>query len=201
MKHHDGREDILNTLIDEQINPGKLALEEAARLGAFLYIAGHETTTSQIGLGTLAFLINDAERQQLQNNSDLAAKAVEEMLRYNTLTHLNSARAAREDFEVSGVQIRAGESVFALLASANRDPDKFKDPEKFDISREQCPHMAFSFGVHQCLGQPLARLELKIVFERLFKRFPNMELAIPYEEVQFVAATQALRLSSLPVRF
>lgn len=194
-------EDLLSRLIEEQIKPGELSVIEAARLSALLYIAGHETTTNQIGLGMLTLFRNPDQLAKLKANPELVGPAVEEMLRYVTLTHLNSARVATADAVVAGQLIRAGEPVYPNLAAANYDPDVFKCPHDFDISRAENPHMAFAYGVHQCLGQPLARLELTVFFSEIFKRFPNMELAVFEDQVRFVTEAQTLSVVALPVRW
>lgn len=194
-------EDLLSRLIVDHIQTGDLSVLEAARLSALLYIAGHETTTNQMGLGLLSFFRHPEQAQKLKEDPSLLNSAVEEMLRHSTITHLNSARVAKEDVVVSGQLIKKGDAVYPNLAAANYDPEVFPNPEVFDISRSENPHMAFAYGVHQCLGQPLARLELSAFFTELFRRFPNISCAIPDEEIRFITAAQTLSVISLPVKW
>jgi cytochrome P450 len=107
------------------------------------------------------------------------------LLRLLTVLHSGRRRVALEDIEIGGVTIRAGEGIIAAGESANRDPSVFESPDEFDIHRGSKQHMAFGFGVHQCLGQPLARLELQIAYPALLRRFPDPHLAVPLEEIRF----------------
>ena len=124
--------------------------------------------------------------------------AVEELLRYLTVAHHVAFRLAADDIELREHCIHAGEGVIAPLAAANRDPEVFDDPDVFDIHRDARSHVAFGYGLHQCLGQPLARVELKVVFERFFQRFPNLSLAVPREELRF-RNSMIYGVESLPV--
>jgi cytochrome P450 len=138
-----------------------------------------------IALGTLTFLDHPDQLAELKADPSLVPGAVEELLRYLTVAHHVAFRLATDDLEVGGFCVHAGEGVIAPLAAANRDPEVFEDPDSFDIHRDARSHVAFGYGLHQCLGQPLARLELKVVFERLFQRFPNLTLAVPRDELRF----------------
>jgi cytochrome P450 len=191
--------DMLSRLVIEQILPGHVTREEVVRIASLLYSAGHGTTSSQIGLGTLSLLMNPDQRAELEADPSLLASAVEEMLRFHTIAHFNSARVATEDVMIGGQQIRAGEGVYPLIFAANRDPDVFPDPDRFDIHRNPQEHVAFAYGIHQCLGQPLARLELHTVFSMLFKRLPGLQLAVPVEALTFNSTSQVFRLETLPV--
>jgi len=193
-------ETMLSRLVINQIQPGHLTRQEAVHMLNLLYFAGHETTANQIGLGILDFIENPDQREKLQANPALLRNAIEEMLRYNSITHFSSSRVATADIEIGGQTIKAGEGVFALLSAANRDPSVFPNPDKFDIERPNAKdHLTFSFGVHHCLGQPVARLELKAVFERLFTRLPNLRLAVPFEELDFKEHMFLFGLNALPV--
>ncbi|SAK78183.1 cytochrome P450 [Caballeronia catudaia] len=194
----DGR-DMLSRLVIEQIHPGHVTREEVMRIASLLYSAGHGTTGSQIGLGTLSLLMNPAQRAELDADPSLLAGAVEEMLRFHTIAHFNSARVATADVTIGGQLIRAGEGVYPLIFAANRDPDVFPQPDTFDIHRNPQEHVAFAYGIHQCLGQPLARLELHTVFSMLFKRLPGLRLAVPVESLAFNSTSQVYRLEALPV--
>jgi len=178
-------EDLLKRLVIDYIRPGHLAHIDAVRMASLLYLAGHETTTNQIALGTLTLLQNPDQLAKLKADPSLIPLAVEEMLRFNTIVQYNSARVAVADVEINGHQIKAGEGVYALLTAANHDPAAFECPAQFDVARQGNPHVAFAFGIHQCLGQSLARMELAVVFETLLRRWPNMHLAVPFDQVEF----------------
>jgi hypothetical protein len=192
--------DMLGRLVIEQIRPGHLDRKGAAHMINLLYFAGHETTANQIGLGVLHFLMNPEQRQKLIANPDLVKNAVEEMLRYDTPPHYNACRVATADVTIGGQTIHAGDGVYALLSAANRDPQAFQEPGRFDIERRNASdQMAFSYGLHQCIGQPLARLELHTVFSTLFKRVPSLTLAVPFEQIQFKRDFYVYGLQALPV--
>jgi cytochrome P450 len=165
-----------------------------------LYFAGHETTANQIGLGALSFLMHPSQRDKLMADPALVKNAVEEMLRYHTPPHYNACRVAIADVEIGGQMIRAGEGVYALLSAANRDPAAYPAPDTFDIERKNASEqIAFSYGLHQCIGQPLARLELQTVFSTLFKRVPTLKLAVPFDELKFKREFYVYGLQALPV--
>jgi cytochrome P450 len=116
---------------------------------------------------------------------ELVPGAVEELLRYLSVAHHVAFRLAIDEVEVGGKCIHAGDGVIAPIMAANRDPRVFPDPDRFDVRRDARGHLAFGYGVHQCLGQALARVELQAVFAKLFQRFPNLQLAVPMEELRF----------------
>jgi cytochrome P450 len=164
-------------------------------------MGGHETTANMIALGTLSLLTNPDQKDALVADPSLVRNTVEEMLRFHTIVHYNGPRVALEDVEVGGTLIKKGEGVLALITAANRDPKAFADPDKFDIHRPALHHVAFSYGVHQCLGQPLARAELQIVFSTLFQRLPTLRLAVPVEEIKFRYDAFVYGVDALPVEW
>jgi cytochrome P450 len=124
--------------------------------------------------------------QALKDDPELTNGAVEELLRYLSVAHYTAFRLAKQEIELGGRCIHAGEGIVAPLSAANRDPQVFANPDVFDIRRKEArQHLAFGSGVHQCLGQPIARLELKVVFAKLFRRFPHLTLAVPESELTF----------------
>src|ERR1044072_6285462 len=127
-------------------------------MGLLLLVAGHETTANMIALGTVALLENPDQLATLRETDDpkVVAKAVEELLRYLTIVHSGRSRVALEDIEIGGETIRAGDGIIVSTATGSRDAEVFPDPDRLDIGRDARRHMAFGFGVHQCLGQPLA---------------------------------------------
>lgn len=193
-------DDLLSGLV-ERIKSGDLTRMGAAQMGVLLLIAGHETTANMIALGTLALFEHPEQFAALRDTDDpeLINSAVEELLRYLSITHLGRRRAAIEDIEFGGVLIRAGEGIIFPNEVANRDPDAFDDPNRLDLGRDARTHLAFGFGVHQCLGQPLARLELNVVLSTLYRRIPTLRLATEPVEINFKHDGQVYGVYGLPV--
>jgi cytochrome P450 len=193
--------DMISTLVVEQMRPGGLTRAEVANMGTIMLVAGHETTANMIALGTLALLEHPGQLDQLRATDDarLVANAVEELLRYLTIARGGLRRVATEDVEVGGQLVKAGEGIILASEVANRDADAFPDPDSLDISRVARHHVAFGYGVHQCLGQPLARMELQVVYSTLYRRIPTLELAIPFKDVQYKNDAIVYGVQSLPV--
>ncbi|MET1076359.1 MAG: cytochrome P450 [Umezawaea sp.] len=179
-------DDLLSRL-GEKIKAGELTIRQATEMAVLLLIAGHETTANMIALSTALLLRNPDQLALLRDSDDpkLAQSAVEEMLRYLNITHGGRRRVALEDMEVAGCPVKAGEGLVLPNDIANRDPEAFAEPDRLDITRAARHHVAFGFGVHQCLGQPLARLELEVVYRSLYRRVPNLALATEFEKVPF----------------
>jgi cytochrome P450 len=152
---------------------------ELSGIGAFLLGAGLDTTANMIALGTFALLSHPEQLDTLRADP---GQAVEELLRYLSVAH-TGMRAALEDVELDGQVIKAGESVTVSVQAANRDPVKFPDPDTLDLRRKATGHLAFGHGIHQCLGQQLARVELRVALPALFARFPALRLAVPADDV------------------
>ncbi|MFG3507466.1 cytochrome P450 [Streptomyces sp. NPDC047821] len=172
--------------------------EELAGVGSLLLGAGLDTTANMIGLGTFALLSHPDQAAALRADPAIADQAVEELLRYLTIAH-TGARVALEDVEVDGQIVKAGETVTLSLQAANRDPARFADPDTLDLSRKATGHLAFGHGIHQCLGQQLARVELRVALPALFTRFPTLRLAVPPEEVPVRTAASIHGVQRLPV--
>jgi cytochrome P450 len=144
------------------------------------------TTVNLIGNGVVALLTHPEQFARLQADPGLAKNAVEETLRYWGPVDFVGRRMAAEDLEIAGTRIAAGDQVTVSLAGANRDPDRFAAPDAFDISREDANrHVAFGKGIHVCLGAPLARVEGQVAFETLIRRYPELRLAVPADEIQW----------------
>ncbi|AIG76378.1 Cytochrome P450 [Amycolatopsis japonica] len=192
--------DLLSGLT-ERIRAGELTRQEAAQMGVLMLIAGHETTANMIALGTLALLEHPDQLALLRETDDpkLIASAVEELLRYLHITHNGRRRVALEDIEIAGEVIRAGEGIILANDIGNRDPDVFPDPDRLDLRRDSRRHVAFGFGVHQCLGQPLARMELQVVYGTLYRRIPTLRLATDLSEIDFKHDGSVYGVYALPV--
>lgn len=200
-KNPDGRSDIISHLIVDQLRPGNLNHRELVLMADLLLMAGHETTANQMALGVYSFLTNPDQLGKLLADRSLVKGAVEEMLRFHTIVHYNAFRVAVEDVEFKGQTIRKGDGVIALISAANRDPEAFECPAEFDITRKADHHVAFSFGIHQCLGQPLARAELSTVFSTIFDRLPNLRFSVRAEEIKSKGDHFVLGLEKLPVQW
>ena len=192
-------DDLLGGLIQRESPEGALTDEELINIGNLLLIAGHETTANMLALGTLTLLQHPEQLDALRDNPALTDQAVEELLRYLTIVQFGLVRIALEDLEIGGQCIRAGEPIVAGLASADRDPAHFPDPDNLDVTRPYSPHVAFGHGVHQCLGQQLARVEMKAGFRGLFERFPSLRLAVPLDQIQMRDDTFVYGVKELPV--
>jgi cytochrome P450 len=196
-KDAENREDLLSRLIVEQVRPGHLSHRELVIMAELLLMAGHETTANQMALGVYSFLTNPDQLALLRGDPTLLRGAVEEMLRLHTIVHYNAFRVALEDVEVAGQRIQKG--VIALISGANHDAAAFPDPAKFDITRKADHHVAFSYGIHQCLGQPLARVELQVVFGKIFERIPTLRFAVPQDQIEGKGDHFVQGLQTLPV--
>ncbi len=198
-KSPEGRDDIISHLIMDYFRPGHLSHRELVLMVDLLLMAGHETTANQMALGVHSFLTHPDQLVLLRSDPELVRGAVEEMLRYHSIVHFNGFRTAVEEVEIKGERLCPGQGVIALINAANRDPKAFENPDKFDITRKADHHLAFSFGVHQCLGQPLARAELQVVFSTIFNVLPNLRLSIPEGEVKTKGDHFVFGVDQLPV--
>jgi cytochrome P450 len=194
-------DDMVSRIVAEHVLPGHLSRDEFAEIGAMILRAGHDTTTNMISMGTLLILRDEMMRSRLLADPGLIEGAVEEFLRYITPVQFSPRRVALEDVELGGVTIRRGEGLFVLLPSANRDERVFSDPDGVDVSRDASAHLTFGYGIHQCLGQTLARYELHILFAQLMRRFPTLSLAVPIEDIRFKHDMQIYGVHNLPVRW
>ncbi|MFI9031218.1 cytochrome P450 [Streptomyces sp. NPDC053560] len=178
-------------LISRLIAADTLSRQELSGVAMLLLIAGHETTANNIGLGVVQLLSNP---QWIGDD-----RVVEELLRYYSVADLVAFRVAVEDVEIGGQLIRAGEGIVPLIAAANHDDTVFETPDEFDPERSARSHVAFGYGVHQCLGQNLVRLEMEIAYRTLFERIPTLRLAVPVEELPLKYDGVLFGLHELPV--
>ena len=191
-------DDLLSGLVRHD-GEDRLTDEELINIGLLLLVAGHETTANMLGLGTFALLRHPAELERLRADPGLVNDAVEELLRYLTIVHFGLVRVATEDISVGSRLINAGDPVVISVAAANRDPARFPEPDRLDIGREHVAHLAFGHGIHQCLGQQLARVEMRIGFARLLATLPGLRLAVPAERVRMRAEMFIYGVEELPV--
>ncbi|MGW4383532.1 cytochrome P450 [Kitasatospora sp. NPDC004531] len=172
-------------ILSRLVERGELEIEDIGAMGRLLLIAGHETTANMTALSVLALLRNPDQLAHLRAHPEAVPAAVEELLRYLSIVQTGLVRVAVEDVEIGGTTIKAGEGVVLQINAANWDDERYPDAAALDLTRDTRHHLAFGFGVHQCLGQPLARLELEIALETLLRRLPDLRLAVPFEDVPF----------------
>lgn len=184
------RNDLITGLIQAEEAGDTLSEDELFAMVILLIVAGHETTVNLIGNGTLALLRHPEQLAKLKENPSLIESAVEELLRYDGPVDRATMRFAAEDVELGGQLIRRGEAVSVALTSANRDGAHFAHPDALDITREDNRHLAFGFGIHYCVGAPLARMEGQIAINTLVQRLPNLRLTVP---------VAALRWGTVPI--
>ncbi|WP_409466804.1 cytochrome P450 [Amycolatopsis sp. GA6-003] len=198
-KEKDPTDDLLGRQIIKRREQGNYDHDAMIGLAFLLLVAGHETTANMISLGTIGLLENPGQRATIEADPGKTLLAVEELLRYFTIVEGATARVATEDVEIGGVTIKAGEGVLVLGYAANWDPDVFESPEKLDLERGARHHVAFGFGPHQCLGQNLARMELQIVFDTLFRRIPTLKSVLPVDQIPVKEDATIFGLYQLPV--
>ena len=178
--------DVMSRLVREHVIPGNLARDDAVMMLQQLLIAGFDTTAHMISMGTLILLENPGELAKITADPAKTRNAVNELLRYVTVLQFFTARTATADVEVEGTLIREGEGVMTFLAAANRDPRQFPEPDTIDVERpEASRHLGLSFGVHHCVGQFVARLEMETAFNAIFRRLPGLRLAEPVQDMDF----------------
>jgi pentalenolactone synthase len=174
--------------------------QEISSLAAVLLFAGHETTVNRIDYGVLLLITNPAQRDALVADPSLTDSAVEEILRVAAPGNHGLPRYAHEDVTIGGVTIKRGEAVIIATTAANRDERTYADPDRFDIGRTPSdPHLAFGYAARYCVGASLARVELRAVFGSLFRRFPTLSLAMPYEELAERRASLTGGVTRIPV--
>jgi pimeloyl-[acyl-carrier protein] synthase len=166
---------LVHSLMTAEVNGDRLSEEEVVANSIVTMVGGLETTTNLIGNGVLTLLRNPQELQRLRDDPSLVPSAVEEMLRYESPSQ-HTGRLAPEDVELGGKLISKGQAVMAVMAAANRDPERFPDPDRFDVSRTENRHLAFGYAAHFCFGAALARVEGQEVFEAIIRRLPDLQL-------------------------
>jgi cytochrome P450 len=192
-------DDILGMLIRDHADD--LSDAELIGIGNILLVAGHETTSNTIGLGTLLLLQHPDQLALVRDHPELTNSAVEEILRYLTIVHSGTPRIVTKDMTIGGQLMLAGDVAMVSLPSANRDPDFMADADVFDVTRQPQAHLTFGHGIHQCLGQQLARLEMSVALPTLLQRFPTLSLAASETDLQFRGDGPVNGVRELPVRW
>ncbi|HTI76223.1 MAG TPA: cytochrome P450 [Mycobacterium sp.] len=200
-KEHDPGDDLISRLVTDYVVTGQLNRSTTAVTAVIMMQAGHETTANMIALGTVALLEHPEVFQRLGRTDDQAAVAnvVEELMRYLTIVHSEVDRVATEDFTLGGQLIRAGDMVVMNLPAGNWDAEFVEDPETFDVERNTRGHLGFGYGVHQCIGQNLARVEMQVAFSTLARRLPGLRLAVPPDALKFKGEANIYGMKELPV--
>jgi cytochrome P450 len=191
--------DLLGALIATRDEGDRLSEDELTSMAFLLLVAGHETTVNLIGNGMYTLLTRPDAHRRLREDPALIPAAIEEFLRLESPVETATSRTATEPVTYGDVTIPAGAMVAISLLSADRDPDRFPAPDEFDLDRPDNQHLAFGFGIHYCLGAPLARLEAQIAFADLLAAFPDMRLALPASEVTWRPGTLIHGPAALPV--
>jgi len=188
---------LLGMLIKE--HGDEISDQELAGLADGVLTGGLETTASMLALGALVLLRDEKAFEAVRGDDQSVHRFVEELLRYLTVVQMAFPRFAKEDMEIGGVRITEGDIVLVSLSAADRDPKLGADMETFDATREPTSHLAFSYGIHRCIGAELARMELRTAYPALVRRFPHMRLAVPAEELSFRKVSIVYGLDELPV--
>ncbi|MBH1935421.1 cytochrome P450 [Streptomyces sp. AV19] len=205
-KREDLGDDLISGLIRASDHGEHLTENEAAAMAFILLFAGFETTVNLIGNGTYALLRNPEQRARLQDalaegDEELLATGVEELLRYDGPVELATWRFATQDLTIGGQRIAEGDPVLVVLAAADRDPERFADPDTLDLARSDNQHLGYGHGIHYCLGAPLARLEGRTALATLLRRLPDLRLSVDPEELRWRGGLIMRGLRTLPVAF
>lgn len=192
--------DLIAQLLKADFGDQPLTESELLAMSFLFITAGYETTVHLIGNSVLALVEQPELWDDLKRNPDLLPQAIEEFLRYDGPVETSTPRYAREDFEFGGTQFKRGDLVTLVFTSANRDGERFENPEKIDFRRPENRHLAFGYGAHYCVGAPLARLEMHVALSALLKHYDRLELAVAKEDVRWRLGMLMRGLEVLPVR-
>jgi cytochrome P450 len=192
-------DDLFSALIQARDGDDRLSEDELTSMAYMLVIAGHETTVNLIANAVLALLTHPEQLALLRARPDLIETTIEEALRFDGPVHSTVPALAAEPVEIGGVTIPPGEPILVALLAAGRDPARHAEPDRFDLSRTSTSHLAFGYGIHHCVGAPLARLEARTAVQALIERFPAMSLAVPADDLIRTRALVMNSLNALPV--
>ncbi|MEU4537351.1 cytochrome P450 [Streptosporangium sp. NPDC023825] len=203
-----GGSGVLSRLVGEIDEDGDLTREDLVRIALALLIGGHDTTSQMIALGVVTLLEHPDRLAALRADPGVLPAAVDELLRMVSVTDVSGVRVATEDIDIDGPVIRAGEGVLVSSSMTDRDPAVFPDPYRFDVRRADGRnaasgrhHLTFGFGIHQCLGQNLARTELEVAFAVLFDRIPDLRLTVPPDRLPARGGGTMQGVHTLPVEW
>jgi cytochrome P450 len=199
-KEREPSEDLLGRMATRYVNTGELTHDELVTMARLLLVAGHETTANSLGLSVFTLLRRPDTLAELRQHPDLVRPAVEELLRFLTVIQ-GGARVALGDLEIGGQHIAEGDAMIFGMLAANHDESAFPGAAELDIHRDARHHLAFGYGVHQCIGQALARVELEIAITRLLTRFPRLRLAAEPDEIPFRTDMLVYGVYRLPVEW
>ncbi|MFE9425679.1 cytochrome P450 [Kitasatospora sp. NPDC006697] len=199
-KENEPGDDLISRFIEKNREEPIADHTDIVTMARLMLVGGHETTANMISLGVLGLLEHPDQLAAVKADPELLPGAVEELLRFFSISDSGTARVALADIELGGVTIKAGEGILPLNNAANHDEAVFPDPDTLDIRREEArSHLAFGYGIHQCIGQNLARIELEIVYGTLFRRIPGLRLAVPFDELGFKDEALVYGVRRLPV--
>lgn len=191
---------LIGRIVDAEVRPGRLAPDDAAATFQLLFFAGHGPSAYMIGMGLVALLRHPAQLAELRSGDPLLLEhAVDELLRYITVSQNGRQRAATADVTIGGQLIHAGEGVLIQLDAANRDPSAFDHPDQLDFHRPGPAHVALGHGLHICTGQWMGKVLLQVVFAALATRAPSLRLAVPFDQLRFKETEALIGLHELPV--
>ena len=200
-REQEPQDDLVSALVQAREAGNSLSEDEVLALIFLLLSAGHETTVNLIASGTLALLEHPDQWHKLRDDPTLVKPATEELLRFVSPAETSTERYARQDLVIADTKLPRGTLVLGVIASANRDAERFEAPEKVDITRQNNKHLAFGQGIHYCVGAPLSRLEGHIAFTALAERLPELRLAVPPEQLRWRSTVVLRGLEALPVSF
>ena len=199
IKRADPADDLVTALVQAESAGDTLDGEELLAMIAILLSAGHETTQNLIGNGTLALLQDPEQATRLRDDPGLTETAIEELLRFAGPVETSTHRYAREDITIAGVLIPRGALVFGVIASANRDAQRFRDADRLDLGRDPNRHLTFGEGGHYCVGAALARMEGRVAFSDLLRRFPTLRLDRPAKTLRWNPGLVLRGMTTMPV--
>ena len=196
------RDDVITTFVQAKDDEGNhLTDEELIAMCVLIFMAGHESTSNMIAFNTFSLLRNPDQLKLLQKNPQLIEEGIDELIRYDASVHI-AQRVGLKDVVVAGGKIRAGEPCLIMQGAASHDPDQYDSPERLDLTRGKVQHLVFGLGSHSCLGNQLAKLELRLAIPALIQRFPDIHLAVPESAVRSCNTGLLLRhLKDLPVEW
>jgi cytochrome P450 len=194
------QEDLISSLVQAEEAGNHLTEEELLSTLILLLVAGHETTVNLISNSILALMTHPDQMQLLQSKPELLNNAIEEFLRWSSPVQI-VRRVALENIEIGGRAISTGQTVIVSLGAANRDPERFPDPDRLDITRSDTKNLSFGFGIHHCLGSSLATAEGQLAVATLIKRMPGIKLAIDHDRIEWKRPFSLRGPKELPVSF